>query len=702
MNKLTLYILALAAVLTVASQSFAQTTTPPASDKKAERLGEVIVKDTKVKPSLTVPDTEAAKKEIEKTPGGVNLIDAEQYRDGRATTFKEMLDFTPGVFAQPRFGAEETRLSIRGSGIQRTFHLRGIKLLHDGVPISLADGGGDFQAIDPLALRYIQIFRGANALQFGAMTLGGAINFVTPTGHDAARILARVEGGSEDFFRAQLASGGVHGAFDYYVTLTRFHTDGFRNHSQQENNRVFSNVGWRFSDSLETRFYVVVVDSESELPGSLTKAQMEADPRQANAFNVIGDQKRDYWLYRFSNKTTVRFNDDSRLELGGFWSYKDLFHPIFQVIDQVTNDYGVNARFVSETELFGRKNLFLAGINLIRGETEADQFVNVAGQRGARTADGTQVSNNIEFYAENQHYVSNQLALVLGLQAAFTDRKFYDRFLANGDQSDYQDFFAISPKFGARYELNEQAQIFANISRSFEPPSFGELSNLGGAGLLKLNAQKAWTFEIGTRGESDRIAWEAVFYHARVRNELLGFNVGVGGAQLTVNARDTIHQGVELGVTVKLREGLLTQPQNGKRGDRLLWRNTYTWGDFRFDGDPTWGNNQLPGIPAHVYRGELRYEHPCGFYLAPNVEWSVEKYPVDMANQLFADHYALLGVKMGYRSPKGWSVFFEAKNLTDENYAATTGVITSVPPGSPAQFLPGDGRAFYGGIEWRW
>ena len=131
---------------------------------------------------------EAARVELEQTPGGTAVVDAETYKRGRATTLKDALDFAPGVYVQPRFGAEESRISIRGSGIQRTFHGRGLKLLQDGVPLNLADGGFDFQAVEPLATRYIEVYRGANALEFGATTLGGAMNFVSYTGHDALAV----------------------------------------------------------------------------------------------------------------------------------------------------------------------------------------------------------------------------------------------------------------------------------------------------------------------------------------------------------------------------------------------------------------------------------------------------------------------------------------------------------------------------------
>jgi len=159
-------------------------------------LPDMVVQGNNGAQALSLPSLDAAYERIILTPGGVDLIDAETYKSGRASTFQDMLGWSPGVFIQPRFGSEESRLSIRGSGLQRTFHLRGIKLLQDGVPINQADGGGDFQAVEPLALRYIEVFRGANALSYGSTTLGGAINFVSPSGYDAFPFQARGPPGS--------------------------------------------------------------------------------------------------------------------------------------------------------------------------------------------------------------------------------------------------------------------------------------------------------------------------------------------------------------------------------------------------------------------------------------------------------------------------------------------------------------------------
>lgn len=143
------------------------------SEAEPIQLETISVIASEIEPAITVPSLPEVKRAMRRIPGGANVIDSETYSTGRASTLQDALGYSPGVFAQSRSGAEETRLSIRGSGIQRTFHLRGIKILQDGSRLNLADGAADFQSIEPLAARYIEVFRGGNALQYGATTLGG-------------------------------------------------------------------------------------------------------------------------------------------------------------------------------------------------------------------------------------------------------------------------------------------------------------------------------------------------------------------------------------------------------------------------------------------------------------------------------------------------------------------------------------------------
>ncbi|HRJ07881.1 MAG TPA: TonB-dependent receptor [Prosthecobacter sp.] len=700
------------------SQLPAQTAAP------SETLPQVLVTADAPDPSRTVPKLETRRQELAATtPGGVAVVDAEEYKRGRAATLKDALDFAPGVFIQPRFGAEESRVSIRGSGIQRTFHGRGIKLMQDGSPLNLADGGFDMQAIEPLSARYIEVYRGANALQFGSTTLGGAINFVSMTGHEASPFQTRFEMGSFGSYRGQISSGGVSGATDYYASFTYNETDGYRDHSRQDSQRFFANIGQKLGENLETRFYLTYVLTDSQLPGSLTQRQLERAPDQANAANVRFNQKRDFELFRLANRTT--WSDDVHsLSLSTFWSWKDLDHPLISfgpglllgpgVIDQLSNDLGLDLRYDSLADLAGHRNHFTLGLGYVYGLTQDNRFANLLGRRGPRTAENQQQSTNVDLYLQDTLHLADSLALVLGAQGSYANRDFDEQRVFGADNSDRQEYWGFSPKLGLLWDAAPGTQIFFNASRSFEPPSFGELTALGGTpGLIELDAQRGTSIEFGTRGSAGRARWDVAWYYTWLDNELFALGVPGVSATQTINAGRTIRHGIEASLDFDLVRGVLTSwqdasPATGKQagtderpGDRLFFRQFYLFNDFHFDGDKDFSNNELPGIPRHFYRAELLYEHPCGFYMGPNVEWAPQDYFVDLANTLKADGYALLGFKVGYRATKGLSFFLEARNLTDKTYAATTGVVTAATPAS-AVFFPGDGRALYGGIEWKW
>ncbi len=195
------------------------------------------------------------------------------------------------------------------------------------------------------------------------------------------------------------------------------------------------------------------------------------------------------------------------------------------------------------------------------------------------------------------------------------------------------------------------------------------------------------TYEIGSRGNSENIDWDISVYHARLKNELLAASSVPGFQNTTVNANRTQHTGLEMGMTARLHA-------------HLEWRHSLAINDFRFDNDATFGNSRLPGIPHSLLRAELLYRND-GFYAGPTLEVSPESFAVDFAHNLKNDDYTLLGFKAGQEITPQISWFIEGRNLTNQKYAATTGVVRSATP-QQALFLPGDGSSVYAGLQWRY
>ncbi|WP_275272218.1 TonB-dependent receptor family protein [Limnobacter sp. P1] len=643
--------------------------------------------------ALSAASVQVAKQKLNQTAGGTAVVDAESFEAGKAVTIKDMLDFTPGVFAQSRVN-EEARLSIRGSGLSRTFHMRGIRLLQDGIPINLADGGSDFQDIDPLALQHVEVYKGANALQYGAANLGGAINFVTPTGYTTPNSLLRLDAGSHEFARAQFKTGDVLGNWDYFASLSQLRSDGFRQFSGQKNTRLNANASLKISPQLETRFYVIHGDLNQELPGNLTKVQLQTNPTQANAASAAANSQRDFLITRLANKTTWISPTGVEYNAGVYAVDKNLYHPLsFGLIDQQTRDVGTFGNRIAQGELWGLRHDTTLGYNLVHGITEARIFNHVRGDRISLRSHEDQKAHNMELYGESRLHLTDSVQWINGLQWTHAKRTADDQFLSDGDGSYQRRYAQFSPKTGLLWQASETVQVYGNLSRAFEPPTFSETSP-----TRALEAQESTTFELGTRGVTQEIRWDISAYYSQLNNEFVSYQLNplVPGLSAILNADNTVHQGMEIGLAGPFTRDLL------RAGDTLNWQLAYTFGRFRFDNDRVYGNAAIPGIPEHYVRAKLDYSNTLGWSLSPNIEYVPQGYFVDLANTLASDPYLLVGLNASYKFSDTLRVFMDARNLTDKVYAATTGVIVNANGADSAQFAPGEGRSIYAGVEVKW
>jgi iron complex outermembrane recepter protein len=104
-------------------------------------------------------------------------------------------------------------------------------------------------------------------------------------------------------------------------------------------------------------------------------------------------------------------------------------------------------------------------------------------------------------------------------------------------------------------------------------------------------------------------------------------------------------------------------------------------------------------MAPHRIRDDLLWETKAGYHAGSTFKWVSVKAYLDQAKTLNADPCAPLNFKFGKVLGKGILRFGEAKDLTDEHFAATTGVDAMTVSRS---FQPGDGRGVFGGIEWKW
>lgn len=536
---------------------------------------------------------EQAREEVESRPGGADFVPAEEFDDRLAVSLREALAFSPGVYAQPRYG-QEVRLSIRGSGIGRSFHTRGLTLLQDGAPINLADDSGDFQELDPLVFEGVQVFRGASALRFGGSTLGGAINAITPTGRSAAGLAVRLDGGSFDTVRGLVSGGYADGIGDAWLGVVGERSDGDRAHARRRSLRFHGNAGLRIAGAVETRFYASANTIRQELPGAL---RLETVLTRPETGNFAGDQARDIDALRLQNRTVVTLGD-MQVTLGGYLNVKELCHPIFQVVDQQSTDRGAFVRADWET---GPLSLTIGG-NARFGDTASLRFANRNGARGGRTFAAELEARTVDLYGEARYRIGALTGIAGGVFTSGRRDQAQSFPVAATGRAEFDEF---SPRLGLLWEPREDLQLYANWSRSHELAGFAELAQV--AAFVPLQAQRARTVEVGARGGLGIARFDLSLYRSTLRGELLQFTVGPDIPASTFNALRTLHQGIEAGLDLQLAPWA-----------RL--RQAYQLNDFRFRDDRQYGRNRLPVIPRHLYRAQLRLG-PDAWSIAPSVEW---------------------------------------------------------------------------------
>ena len=648
---------------------------------------------------METAETTRAKLEREQalTPGGVTLVEAEDLRERSVVSLGDMLRYVPGMWTATGSTGDGTFISSRGSNLDAVaYDGNGMKLMIDGLPVTAADGNNHNSFIDPLAARYAVVARGANAMTYGASTLGGAINFITPTARTTPNEVY-LSAGSHGTVQNSVTGGAVAGDFDGLVTVEQRSYDGFRGHQEQQRSGVYANTGWQISDRIENRLYLTYVDNDQELPGSLSQAQFDEDPYQANPNNIPGNFLYNVEKWRVANRTEWALSDTSDLVVGFSFEDQSLYHPIVEnpffslLIDNDQTTFGTTVRYDKK---LGNHDLLL-GLNYGETRVKGGNYQHSGGVRGALSTKVDNKADNLEIFAMDHWHFAERWTLVYGAQAVTGTREVSNTDVASGvERNPKEDYDAINPRVGVIYQLADRSELFANVSKLYEAPTLYQLEDDVQANNETLDPMQGVVGEVGTRGsapfgQASQWNWEVSVYYAQIEDEILSIDdPNASGTSLSTNIENTIHAGVEalLGASFAL----------GSNAQRIEPVVSLTWKDFTFDNDPIYGDNQLPVAPEFFIKGEVIYRHGNGFFAGPTFDIVDDRFG-DFANNKDIEGYELVGARAGV-ARDNWEIYLEGRNLTDEVYVANVSVSDDETV-NPVSIQPGEPRSVYAGVR---
>jgi iron complex outermembrane receptor protein len=743
---------------TVSHACFAQSATPGSTIA----LDPITVEDQRPTPSRgparagatgqAAPAAAAAATVAERfqaLPGGVTLVQQQDFPDTANLTIARALESAPGVVVQSFFGGnDQPRIQIRGSGLQQNPVERGVLVLQNGLPINRADGSYIVGFANPQQAQAIEVYRGYMANRLGATVLGGALNFVSPTGSTQPGAQLSVSGGSF----GQISAGGQAGfRKDNVDGMIQFDTnqrDGFRVYNDSERNAVNANIGIKHSENVSTRVFLGYTDLKFDVAGPLTKAGMYADPRQVHPGptvlppippgtainpgpNVLRDRPmREASQFLAGSRTTATYGAHLIDAAVGYTYTDDTFRfPISSGVRTTEGGDFTGLLRYAYNPAAAVLPLFEATGQYTIGSADRGNYINRGGTTGAKFGESELDASTLSLFAGFNIPIWENVTLSPAISYAHATRDNADTYnlstrpwiqyngvnpnmlQATGSQptvgtSYARNYDGWSPSLALSYRPDNVQTYFAAVSRSFEPPTHDDLlATVNGTpnsspgrnpqqplaialfSTPNLEAQTATTVEGGWRGRTAQFSWDAVVYYSWVDNELLSLRDATGASLGAINADKTTHFGVELGVGAALT-------------DKLSARVVYTYQDFRFDNDPVRGNNKLAGAPSHLVNAMLQYQATDKWMIQGAVRWVPQETPVDNMNTLYADAYVVVDLRSEYRVNDTISVFGEITNLFNETYAASTLVIDQARP-DQAAFLPGDGRGYFGGVKAR-
>ena len=660
----------------------------------------------------------AVSAEVALSPGGVSLVNVNELHDRNVSSIADMFRYVPGIWAASQSGNDEVFITSRGSNLDANNYAgSGVKFLQDGLPVTAADGNNHNRMIDPLASSFATVARGGNALKYGASTLGGAVDFTSPTAQDSPAMRLALNGGS---FGQFLGRGTVSKVFndslDGLLTIEGKEWDGYRAHNKQDRLGVYGNFGWQISDSIVNRTFVSYIKNNQQLPGQLTRAQFAANPYQASAQAIGGNYQLNTETERVANKTSWTIDEKSSLDIGFSFENQHLYHPIVDtvhffpgdtadrfsmLVDSTQQDWGTSARYNLRLD----NHELLLGLNYGTNSDKGGNYVNNGGMRGAMSNAITKKADNVEIFAQDHWHLTDKWTLTPALQGVFAHREVNNKRLPIPQDANFNvypqggnpnnDYAGINPSLGLMYDLTKSSSLYGNVTRLYAPPTNYNISDniTAGSGTTNLKAMEGTSVEIGTRGiqkigDLNNVNWDLALYYSWLNNEILSVTPP-SGSPIAANFNSTIHAGVEglIGGSFAL---------DGKGTHTIKPMLSYTINHFTFDNDRTYGNNALPAAPDYFLKGEALYHHISGYFIGPTFDAVGQRWG-DYANTYKINPYQLLGLRTGW-SNSHYKVFVEGRNLLNTVYVANTNILNTATT-ADAMLNAGAPLSFYGGIE---
>ncbi len=536
--------IALGALLALAISSHAQTPQTAPTE-----LNTVVVTAEVEEPAIKVPylpPVEGTKIYAGKRTAVIEMKALPQITNNN---YRQAFSLTPGLLI-----AEETTplVSIGYRGIGSPDRAQFLQTLQDGIPIS-ADPIGYPEAYWTPQLESVQrmeFLRGGAGLMYGPQP-AGALNYVTlmPRTDRAFGFQQNFMMGTDDMLSSYTAVDGTIGKLGYSAYFGHRSGDGFR-----QSNSDYETNGGRvklvYQQDEDTR-WIIGMDAfqqENGEPGGLSAATYSTNRDATTRPNDRFKLER----YAASVELQHKLSSDTELSLKTWAAYyyrwsrrqnlaagQNAFGATpagttAAIEQQEFYNWGIEPRIRHDYELFGGNHTLSGGLHLFL--SHSPRFDKTAAtptdNTGLVLRDAQRDVIYGSLFVENK-FTFGRFSITPGFRLELVNQDLTlqnygvaPRAETNNSKLDVQPLFGL----GLSYDLGHESAIYANISQSYRPTTFGQsLIPVAGGTANDAAPGLGWHYELGVRGTPRPwITYDTAFFLVDLDNKY-----GTTGTALT-------------------------------------------------------------------------------------------------------------------------------------------------------------------------
>lgn len=593
----------------------------------------------------------------ERFPIGVQVIAEEDIRRSTAATVPELLRGLSGIRTRDLSGSPNLQVDMRGFGI---FGDQNTLVLLDGVRISENEQAPvNWSSIPLSAIERIEVLRGGGAVLYGGGATGGTINIITKAPRRDERS-GDVYGGAGTYKtgEARVGLNLAGGSAGLRLNAGHYESDNYRDNNRFRIDNAQADTQWSHAGGkLYAKFGA---DNQRQgLPGSITEAQIAANPRRAATPGDFSTLRSGY--VHVGGESGV---GPSVAAVNVSYREKDTDASFFvgtpsrNNIETRVRVWSVTPRLKIPHRLGGWDHELVVGVDYDDWDLDSTAGPSIVGRPQA-------TQRNSAFYAQQTTTFSRGSSLALGLREHRVTYGVNDP--ANPGAADSRTRDLTAYEVAARQRIAQALFLYGKLGYSFRVPNVNDIYSLLTATVTPLEPQTSHDREVGVDFRVGPGRYRVALYHMDLDNEIFLDPVAFTNRNLPPTRR----YGVE-------SEGWW------RAGDALDIFVNYTFAvsEFRsgnFGGIPIAGN-EVPLVPKHAFNAGAGWKFAQRTRLDAVLRYVGEQvFDGDETNTFDRKMpaYTVVDLKLSHAAG-GWRIDGGVRNLLNKKYF-TYGVFTDFP-----------------------